>query len=286
MGDAGSKRRNEISLDFKESSEVHRPARAQQSHAQVRQRAGNRSTGEGNRTSSPRGKPECARETASGREPVQWDHRACGGTHGRSGQNTEGCAGATHWDQSPPRRKDTVLAGGIRCVLDEQVRHRQRRKDTAAREFMAERTTHRSWNLERRSCTCQPSQPEEEKWEPRFHPGVFCWHAELVVRGSGSSASKGLAVKTRVGERQENILGRRDWTIRIDILGIASQSGGPQTAVTTAFDIQFGMERDPRRWCFALSGEMHMENKVAMTYFAEQTSNNGVSVKVVLGTGT
>ena len=34
-----SKRRNGISLDRKESSEVHRPAWAQQSNAQVRQRA-------------------------------------------------------------------------------------------------------------------------------------------------------------------------------------------------------------------------------------------------------
>ena len=35
-------------------------------------------------------------------------------------------------DQSPARREDPVLASGIRCVPDEQVRHRQRRKDTAA----------------------------------------------------------------------------------------------------------------------------------------------------------
>ena len=58
MGDAGSKERNVISLDCKESSEVHRPAWAQQSHAEMRRRAGDCGIGEGNRTSSPRGKPD------------------------------------------------------------------------------------------------------------------------------------------------------------------------------------------------------------------------------------
>ena len=38
-----------------------------------------------------------------------------------AGQNTEGCAGASHLDQSPARRNDTLLAGGICCVPDEQV---------------------------------------------------------------------------------------------------------------------------------------------------------------------
>ena len=28
--------------------------------------------------------------------------------------------------------EDTMLSGGVRCVSDEQVRHRQRRKDAAA----------------------------------------------------------------------------------------------------------------------------------------------------------
>ena len=41
VGFAGSEERNGVPLDRKESSEVHRPTRAQQSHVQVRQRAGN-----------------------------------------------------------------------------------------------------------------------------------------------------------------------------------------------------------------------------------------------------
>ena len=79
-----------------------------------RQRAGHWGAGEGNRTSSPRGKPDRPGETASGRKPVQWDHRTCVGTRGRSGQNTEGCAGASHWDQSSARRTDTMLTNSLR----------------------------------------------------------------------------------------------------------------------------------------------------------------------------
>ena len=54
-----------------------------------------------------------------GKKAVQWDHRACGGARGRPGWNTEGCAGTSHLDQSDA--KDTVLVGGICCILDEQV---------------------------------------------------------------------------------------------------------------------------------------------------------------------
>ena len=45
----------------------------------MRQRTGDRGTGKGNYTSAPRGEPDGARKTASGREPVQRDHRAHGG---------------------------------------------------------------------------------------------------------------------------------------------------------------------------------------------------------------
>ena len=40
VGNAGSEKGNRVLLDRKESSEGHRPAWTQQSHAQVRQRAG------------------------------------------------------------------------------------------------------------------------------------------------------------------------------------------------------------------------------------------------------
>ena len=43
------------------------------------------------------------------------------GTLCRSGQNTESSAGTSKRGRSPARRKDTLLAGGICCVPDEQV---------------------------------------------------------------------------------------------------------------------------------------------------------------------
>ena len=52
---------------------------------------------------------------------VQWDHRVCGGARGWRGQNTKDCAGTSCRDQSPVRRKDTVLAGGICRILHEQA---------------------------------------------------------------------------------------------------------------------------------------------------------------------
>ena len=71
------------------------------SHGQVRQRAGDLGNGEGNRTSSPRGKPDRPGETTGGRKLVHWGCRTCSKTRVRSGQNTEGCTGgASHWD--PP----------------------------------------------------------------------------------------------------------------------------------------------------------------------------------------
>ena len=41
----------------------------------------------------------------------------------------------------------------------------------------------------------------KKKWEPRFHLGV-CWHAELVVRGSGRHRARGGEQDTR-SERHE-----------------------------------------------------------------------------------
>lgn len=78
-------------------------------------------------------------ESASGRKSVQREHRTCGGPRCWPGQDTEGCTGAPHRGQSPARRKDTVLVGGVCGVLDEQVRHRQGQKDTAAKTTRAKR---------------------------------------------------------------------------------------------------------------------------------------------------
>ena len=39
------------------------------------------------------------------------------------------------------------------------------------------------------------------KQEPRFHPGVFCWHAELVVRGCHRARADDQDTRS---EREEN----------------------------------------------------------------------------------
>ena len=79
------------------------------------------------------------RQTVPERPPVG---ESCGGTRGRPGQNTEGCAGASHWDQGP------ACARTLRWLVPSAAMQRHRCADC-----MDERTTHRS---------CPPSQQEEE----------------------------------------------------------------------------------------------------------------------------
>ena len=54
--------------------------------------------------------------------------------------------------------------GGVRCVSDEPMRHRQRRKDADTQDCMDEGTRHRFWDLERRCRTRLPNQQEEGSW--------------------------------------------------------------------------------------------------------------------------
>ena len=67
-------------------------------------------------------------------------------------------------DQSPARRK-------VLCWLVEFAAYLMNRCDigsdgkTRGKGCMAERTTHRFWNLGRRFCTCQPNQHEQESGE-------------------------------------------------------------------------------------------------------------------------
>ena len=81
------------------------------------------------------------------------------GTH-RSGP-LSGCAGASPWDQRPARRKGAVLVGGVCCILDELVRHRQRRKDTAAEAAWAKGQHTDLANGEK--IQHMPAKPTEEK---------------------------------------------------------------------------------------------------------------------------
>ena len=126
---------NGVSLDRKGSSEIRRSASQPRSDATTSQRL-KRWQGTSDKLAKKVARlcqtvPYCFRETTSGEKPVQWHRTSCG-ARCRPGQDTEGCVGASHRNQSPARRKDIVLAGGICSVLDEQVRHRQPRKDGTA----------------------------------------------------------------------------------------------------------------------------------------------------------
>ena len=92
------------------------------------------------------------------------------GARCQPGQDIEGCTGAWHWGQSPARRKDVVLFGGVCGVLDEQVRHRQGRKDTAATTTLA-RGQHTGPGVWRED-PVHPNQAGGGKFELRFHQAV------------------------------------------------------------------------------------------------------------------
>ena len=65
-------------------------------------------------------------------------------------------------------------------VLDEQVRHRQGFKDTAARTTRERRDNTPILEFGEK-ILCMPAKPARGgQWEPSV-----CWYAELVIRGSG-----------------------------------------------------------------------------------------------------
>ena len=84
-----------------------------------------------------------------------------------------------------------MLAGGFRRVLDEQVRHRQRRKD-------ADTQTARTGIWEK-YVLATPARGGQ--WDPRFYPGVFVGmlnsSSEAVVVTEYGSAIKTRAAKVR-----------------------------------------------------------------------------------------
>ena len=77
-----------------------------------------------------------------------------------------------------------ILAGGICGILDEQVRHRHRRKDTAAKTTRA-KGQHTDPGVWRKDPVHARQTNERRKVEAVVPPRSVCWHAELVVRDSG-----------------------------------------------------------------------------------------------------
>ena len=103
-------------------------------------------------------------------------------------------------EQSPARRKDIVLVGGVCGILDEQVPHRQGRQDTAAKTARAkgQHTDPGVWR-EDPAHACQTSEVSEEG--AAVPPRSVCWHAELVVTGSGCHRA-GIGDQDKVDKHQ------------------------------------------------------------------------------------
>ena len=182
----------------KESNDVHRPAWAQQSHGQVRRRAGDRGTGEGNSTSSPRGKPDRSEETTSGGQSSGTIERA----GFLAGQARTLKAALEH-------RKGTGVPPDARilCVLVDFAAYLMNRCDVGSHGKTPLQGLHgRGDNaplLELgEKILYMPAKPARGgKWDPRFHPGVFgsMLHppSEAVVVTKQRLAMKTRAVNVR-----------------------------------------------------------------------------------------
>ena len=139
----------------------------------------------------------------------------------------------SHWDQSPARRKDAVLAGGICCAPDEQVRHGIK-EETLLHRLHVRRDNTPILEFEDKILHILIKPARGGKWEPRFHPGVF-----VGLLNSSSEAvvvtEQGLAIKIRIIPESEKwdadrILGMREVSWDLD-------------GSDNACDMQVGMER-------------------------------------------
>ena len=131
-----------------------------------------------------------------------------------------------------------MLVGGVRGVLDEQVRHRHGRKDTPGK-TTRDNTPILGFG---EKILYMPAKPARGgTWEPRFHPkvsvGMLNSSSEVVV-----VTEQGLAIKTRsvifrgVPESERWDADR--------ILQMRATPWSPEGS-DNAFDIQDGMERPP-----------------------------------------
>ena len=169
-------------------------------------------------------------------------------TRGWSGQNTAGCAGASQWDQSSARRKVSVPAGEVRC--DEQVRRGQRRKDTVSQT---------AWT------TGQHTDPARQATKRRkvgtaIPSWSVCWHAVLVVRGSGR-------LRARAGDQHTRSKLQEISQVRWDADGILGTRAVPWSpdGCDDAFDTQVGMER-PAKMVPGSPREVLMQNTAGRTH--------------------
>ena len=209
---------------------------------------------------------------------VQRDHRACGGP--RCQARTLKAALEHHIGARVPAdaRCWLVKFAGIR---DEQVRHRQRRKDTAAQAAWA-KGQHTDPGFRREGLVFSGQTSKKRKAGTAIPSRSVCWHAELVVRGSGCHRARAGDQETR-SERQENSrvgeIGRGH-----RILEMRAVPWSPDGS-DNAFDIQVGMER-PAKVVPRSPREVLMENKSARTCLRRADFERWCSVKVFLSAST
>ena len=215
----------------------------------------------GNYTNSSRRKSDCVRKdihVMGGSQRSHWD------------QNTERCSGVSYWCQSAVSCKDTVLTDGVRRVPEEEIRFRQRWTDC-----MKEGT-----HIESGICgedfvhDCQVSKKGWKINSAILSPNIR-WKTELVI-GSSDCLRGGVDDQNTCDERQEILESESRDTDRLSRIRAVRCSPNERD---NTFNIQVDMERTvevmsrPR-------DEVLMENKVAMTYFVEQTSISLISLKV------
>ena len=144
-------------LDCKESSEVHRPAWAQQSHAQVRQRARDCGEGRSHKLQKREVRPSQRDQPGEGQSAGIIEH--AGLVAGQARTLKAALEHRTGTGVPPDARILCWLAEFPACWMN---RCDMGSDGKTSLHRLGERTTHRSWNSERRSCTCRPSQQEDE----------------------------------------------------------------------------------------------------------------------------
>ena len=212
---------------------------------------------------------DCSREAASGRKPVQRDHRRAVGLVARQARTLKAALEHRIGTRVPPDARIlcwlVAFAAYLmnRCVGSDGKTPLQRlhgrRDNTPILEF-GEKILY------------MPGQASErEKVGTAIPSWSVCGDAELVIRGSGRHRARNGDQDT-LGEHRRIPESERWDADRI--LGIRAVPWSPDGS-DNAFDIQVGMER-PAEMVPRDPGEVLMENKVARTYLRRADFEQGV----------
>ena len=156
----------------------------------------------GNRTSTPRKKPDCSREAASGRKPVQRDHRTCRRTRGRPK--------ARKLKAALEHRIGAIVPPDARTLswLVEFAAYRMNRSDTGRDgktplQRLHMKRQHTCSGIWREGSVHAGQASKREKVGTAIPSPSFCGDAELIIRGCGRHRAKNGDQDT-LGELWEN----------------------------------------------------------------------------------